>query len=267
LGICVKCCRVVDQTRYFHETKARAALRAINAFALQQINTLLALQQPNDQTNHVCCDMTALKSVNKLLRCQLLFLLIFRWNEALAWQQSCDGRRQRHSKSCDDRRQFLGGIARMASAAAVSTAVILPTQQSIAAIESSGISADSARKQWKDAALALDNLIQDWPTFAAKGGDGIRGVLGTQGTSSPLFQIDKAFRALRDSDYVEDFVEFQEIAEEFGLALARADSMAYSANFAGGSGKPTPPAVYIEKSKTEVVEMQRIAKKLDAMVK
>jgi hypothetical protein len=214
----------------------------------------------------------------------LLLLLSFSCNEVMAWQQSSDNRKHRHHKSCDGpknvlppspRREFFLKIARTASIAAIATtaattttSLILPNQAGIAAAAAPAtISTDSARSQWKDAAATLDDLLNDWPMVATKGGDAIRMKLGTQGTSSPLFQIDKAFKALRDSDFVDDFIEFQETSEEFGLALSRADSMAYSANFAGGSGKPTPPAFYIEKSKTEVVEMQRIAKKLDAMVK
>lgn len=67
-------------------------------------------------------------------------------------------------------------------------------------------------------------------------------------------------------DEAEDLVEFTELSEEFQLALNRADTMAYSANFAGGSGKPTPPAIYIEKSKVEVTELRRIAKQLKAQL-
>ena len=80
-----------------------------------------------------------------------------------------------------------------------------------------------------------------------------------------MFQIDKAFKVLRDDPNV-DLVEFTELAEEFTNALVRADTMAYSANFAGGSGKPTPPQVYIDKAKKEVAEVQRIAKALSALL-
>lgn len=167
------------------------------------------------------------------------------------------------------RRGFFFQIAKTASITAVTTtaSVILPNEAGIAvAVAADTISVDLARNQWRQGVATLDDLLENWSTVSTSG-DAIRGKLGTQGTVSPLFQIDKAFKILRDSDYVDDFVEFQETAEEFGLALSRADSMAYSANFAGGSGKPTPPAVYIEKSKVEVVEMKRIAKKLDAMIK
>lgn len=218
-------------------------------------------------------------SAGFLLLCQLLFSS-FSCSQVVAWQQQSVNRRNGYyQKDCggsksilsdepSPRREFFFQIARTASIAAVTTtattSMILPNQSVAQAAVSS---AEDARSQWKSAVTTLDDLVKDWSTFATSGGDAIRGKLGTQGTTSPLFQIDKALKALRDSDYVDDFIEFQETADEFGLALSRADSMAYSANFAGGSGKPTPPAVYIEKSKVEVIEMQRIAKKLDGMVK
>lgn len=217
-------------------------------------------------------------SAGFILLCQLLFSS-FSCSEVFAWQQQsvnrrnyyrekdCGGSKSILSEESSFRREFFFQIARTASIAAITTTatttLILPNSVAQAAVAS----AEDARSQWKKAVVTLDNLLKDWSTLATSGGDSIRGKLGTQGTTSPLFQIDKALKALRDSDYVDDFIEFQETADEFGLALSRADSMAYSANFAGGSGKPTPPAVYIEKSKVEVIEMQRIAKKLDNMVK
>ena len=126
------------------------------------------------------------------------------------------------------------------------------------------MSADAAKDQWKKSVGVIDAMLSDWSSLEKKGGDAIRVELGTQGTTSPLFQIDKALKALREE--AEDLVEFTEQSDEFMLRLAAADSMAYSANFAGGSGKPTPPAVYIEKSKKEVEDMQRIAKALSALL-
>ena len=124
------------------------------------------------------------------------------------------------------------------------------------------ISTDAAKDQWKQSVKVIDTMLSDWSSL--KGGDAIRVGLGTQGTTSPLFQIDKALKVLRDE--AEDLVEFTEQSDEFLLRIAAADSMAYSANFAGGSGKPTPPAVYIEKSKKEVEDMQKIAKALSALL-
>ena len=124
------------------------------------------------------------------------------------------------------------------------------------------ISTDAAKEQWKQSVTVIDAMLSDWSSL--KGGDAIRVELGSQGTTSPLFQIDKALKVLRDE--AEDLVEFTEQSDEFLLRIAAADSMAYSANFAGGSGKPTPPAVYIEKSKKEVEDMQKIAKALSALL-
>jgi hypothetical protein len=50
-------------------------------------------------------------------------------------------------------------------------------------------------------------------------------------------------------------------------ALYQADSLANSSNNKTGSGKQTPPAVFIEQSKVQVVKMQSIAKQMNAMVK
>mmetsp|Transcript_10936 Transcript_10936/g.16116 ORF Transcript_10936/g.16116 Transcript_10936/m.16116 type:complete len:202 (-) Transcript_10936:80-685(-) len=122
------------------------------------------------------------------------------------------------------------------------------------------ITTDAAKDQLKQSVVVIEKMLNNWESF--KSGDAIRVEIGTQGTSSPLFQIDKAFKVLRDE--VEDIIEFTETSDEFLLTLARADSMAYSANFAGGSGKPTPPAVYIEKAKKEVMDLQKIAKSLSA---
>lgn len=131
--------------------------------------------------------------------------------------------------------------------------------------------ADSARGQWRNALTELDDLLQNWSTekWAEEvgGGDAIRTKLGTQGATSQLFQIEKALKALSDSEYVDDFVEFQETAEEFMDALYRADSLASSSNNKTGSGSQTPPAVFIEQSKVQVVKMQSIANKMNAMVK
>mmetsp|Transcript_19430 Transcript_19430/g.22211 ORF Transcript_19430/g.22211 Transcript_19430/m.22211 type:complete len:231 (-) Transcript_19430:206-898(-) len=161
------------------------------------------------------------------------------------------------------RRRFLSQISKIT--ATVATATIMSPHPSWAA----AAPAESARTQWRQTVATLDDLLQNWSTeeWAAEigGGDKIRMKLGTQGATSPLYQIEKALKVLRDSEFVADFVEFQETADEFTGALYRADSLASSSNNKTGSGKQTPPAVFIGQAKTEVVEMQRIAKKLNGM--
>lgn len=140
----------------------------------------------------------------------------------------------------------------------------------VAAPAYAAVDASAARAQWKLATPALDDLLANWAAekWAADvgGGDVIREKLGMQGTTSPLYQVEKVFKALRDSDYVEDPVAFVEADEEFMAALFRADSLASSSNNKTGSGKQTPPAVFIEQAKAEVVKMQGIAKKMNALV-
>ena len=209
-----------------------------------------------------------------------IILLSFRSNGVMAWQSSSRakatiiGTTGRHNPSDgpeilpSSRRELLFLIPKMAATVATAT-VILPHEARAAAPP--GMTADSARGQWKNAVTVLDDLLQNWSTekWAEEvgGGDVIRTKLGTQGATSPLFQIQKAFKALRDSEYVDDSIEFQETAEEFMDALYQADSMASSSNNKTGSGTQTPPAVFIERSRVEVVKMQSIAKKMDAMVK
>merc|ERR1711957_110632 len=122
-------------------------------------------------------------------------------------------------------------------------------------------SSADAVAQFKAAVSTTDRLIQDWDAISAKGGDAIRTELGFNGGASPLFQIDKAVKVIQ-MDVAEDPVAFAEASEEFLLGLGRADSMAYSSLFAGGSGKPTPPSFYISKSKGEVELIRRYEKEM-----
>jgi hypothetical protein len=214
-----------------------------------------------------------------------IIILSFRSNDVMAWQSSSRmakttspilnnmiGTTGHHTPSDgpdilpSPRRELLFLIPKMA--ATVAAATMLPHRACAAAPP--GMTADSARDQWRNAATVLDDLLQNWSTekWAAEvgGGDAIRTQLGTQGTTSPLFQIEKAFKALRDSEYVDDFIEFQETGEAFMDALYQADSLANSSNNKTGSGKQTPPAVFIEQARVEVVRMQSIAKKLNAMM-
>ena len=167
------------------------------------------------------------------------------------------------------RRQFLSSSTTATFAFAALLCGMIRPRQVVAATPVE----DSARTQWKQAKATLDELLRDWSTekWAAEvgGGDNVSTKLGTKGGASPLYQIEKAFLKLRDSEFVDDdvFVEFQEAADDFMVTLYRADSMASSSNNKTGSGKQTPPAVFLEQSRAEVVELQKLATKLDAMVK
>jgi len=175
------------------------------------------------------------------------------------------------SSSQSPRRQFLSSSTTATFAFAALLGGMSRPRQAAAATPTPA--EDAARTQWKQAKTTLDELLRDWSTeeWAAEvgGGDKVSTKLGTKGGVSPLYQIEKAFLKLRDSDFVDDdvFVDFQEAADDFMVTLFRADSMASSSNNKTGSGKQTPPAVFLEQSRAEVVELQKLATKLDAMVK
>ena len=179
---------------------------------------------------------------------------------------------QTDALSQSPRRQFLSASTTASFAFAALLGGMSRPRHAVAAAAATPAE-DSARTQWKQAKTALDELLRDWSTeeWAAEvgGGDKVSTKLGTKGAVSPLYQIEKAFLKLRDSEFVGDdfFVEFQDAADDFMVTLYRADSLASSSNNKTGSGKQTPPAVFLEQSRAEVVQLQKIATKLDAMVK
>ena len=177
--------------------------------------------------------------------------------------------------SLNNRRSFLTNIA-----IATSSSFFVTTYNPTVVLAAAALSQDAAMAQWKASVITIDNLLTDWDKVYPGGGsqkevgisgDSIRKELGTANFGkevSPLFQLDKAFKVLRDTNDDIDIVEFTELSEEFAEVLASADSMAYSSNFAGGSGNPNSnkPTVFIEKSKVEVVRLQQIAKKISSLL-
>lgn len=162
-----------------------------------------------------------------------------------------------------NRRSFLTNIA-----IATSSSFLVTTCKPNVVLAAT-LSKEEALSQWKASVDTIDNLLTKWDPDAS--GDAIRKELGTANFGkdvSPLFQIEKAFKVIRDTNDDIDIVEFTELSEEFAQVLASADSMAYSANFAGGSGNPNSnkPKVFIEKSKVEVERLQQIAKKISSML-
>mmetsp|Transcript_24170 Transcript_24170/g.50015 ORF Transcript_24170/g.50015 Transcript_24170/m.50015 type:complete len:83 (+) Transcript_24170:3-251(+) len=75
-----------------------------------------------------------------------------------------------------------------------------------------------------------------------------------------MFKIDKSLKKLASD--ADDPEEFLNAVEEFLLRVSAADSMAYSANFAGGSGKPKPPSEYLRLAGEEVKDMRKRADKV-----
>ena len=182
-------------------------------------------------------------------------LILLRLVAALVVTRGCEGYTGsavlRRSAS---RRSFLAkGIT-----AASAIGVLQPPRTALA------ISVEAARDQWVAAGKKIAELDDGFDDVAKGGGDAVRVQLGTAGdnAASPLYQIDKALNKLLPE--AEDPGEFGERLDDFIYRLRQADSMAYSANFAGGSGKPKPPAVYLQLSHDEVVAMRKLVQQLNA---
>ena len=109
--------------------------------------------------------------------------------------------------------------------------------------------------QLNDATKTLNHLLENFDDIAKKdGGDGIRRLLGTVGTTSPLYRIQTALRVLaEDSSDPETFVETLERAL---TELQGADNDAYSSNFVTYSAAKATPEDYWSRSKAGVTRLR-----------
>ena len=144
------------------------------------------------------------------------------------------------------RRQFVASIAGFSAAALL---------ESPAAHAASGGSKtpDAAKKQIVAGYKELGDLLADMQAVTdAEGGDGIRRVLGTVGTTSSVYLIEPAFRLLFEADESLP-MEYIENVEQIMLALQEADSQAYSANFITFSSAKGKPEDYFKRSSQAIV--------------
>ena len=112
--------------------------------------------------------------------------------------------------SATTRRQVLVGAAslaaympadRMASAATGATSGAPRTDEKMDAAKKAASTPEAARAQIVEGYRALGSLLDDFDTVTtSEGGDGIRRVLGTVGTTSPVYLIEPAFRLLFEKD-------------------------------------------------------------------
>eukprot|EP00438_Fugacium_kawagutii_P023609 Skav205965 [mRNA] locus=scaffold442:605548:612005:+ [translate_table: standard] len=106
---------------------------------------------------------------------------------------------------------------------------------------------------------------ENFKKVAAGGGDNIRRQVGTVGTSSPLFDVDKAWKALAEE--AEDPEAYVEVLERFTKGITRADADAYSSIFSMNSAAATSPQVYIDKAFEELKVAKAAARELTNMLK
>lgn len=126
---------------------------------------------------------------------------------------------------------------------------------------------EAARERVAAVAQKLEELAntETFAKVAAGGGDSIRRELGTVGTTSPLFDAEKAFKALAEE--VEDPELYFETLEKLKEAVSNADADAYSSIFSMNSAAATPPQVYTDRSFKEVQDARSAVRQLLAMLK
>ena len=126
--------------------------------------------------------------------------------------------------------------------------------------------ADSYIVQLKAGERAMVDLLANWEVATkaavqnAEGdaidGDAVRRVVGSVGTSSPLFGVDKVLKIVGsdlDAKGAVDFIDFTELSDEVVVKLRETNDMAYSAIFSDASGnagrKTEGSRAYLEKSR------------------
>ena len=103
----------------------------------------------------------------------------------------------------------------------------------------------------------LGDLLRDMDAVTAEeGGDGIRRVLGTVGTTSAVYLIESAFRLLFEADESLP-MEYIEGVENIMLRLQSADGEAYSANFITFSSAKGKPEDFYGRAKNEIIAARK----------
>ena len=144
--------------------------------------------------------------------------------------------------------------------------------------------ADSYIVQLKAGERAMADLLANWEAATkaavqnAEGdaidGDAVRRAIGSVGTTSPLFGLDKVLRVVgRDLDETAknfDLIDFTELSDEVVVRLREVNDMAYSAIFSDSSGNYGRPGQgskdYLEKSRVALVAALATYRRLLALI-
>ena len=143
--------------------------------------------------------------------------------------------------------------------------------------------ADSYIVQLKAGEKAMVDLLANWETATkaavqnAEGdaidGDAVRRVVGSVGTSSPLFGVDKVLKIVGsdlDAKGAIDFIDFTELSDEVVVKLRETNDMAYSAIFSDASGNYGRPGQgskdYLERSRVALTAALASYRRLLALI-
>ena len=143
--------------------------------------------------------------------------------------------------------------------------------------------ADSYIVQLKAGEKAMVELLSNWEVATkaavqnAEGdaidGDAVRRVVGSVGTSSPLFGVDKVLKIVGsdlDAKGAVDFIDFTELSDEVVVKLRETNDMAYSAIFSDASGNYGRPGQgskdYLERSRDALTAALASYRRLLALI-
>ena len=121
-----------------------------------------------------------------------------------------------------------------------------------------GLSKETPQAQVKAGYAYLGKLLERMDEItAAEGGDGVRRYLGTVGTTSPVFGIQKVFLKLADVIEPKDPELYFETLERMVTKISDADAEAYAANFVTFSSAKGKPEDFYARAAKQVVDARK----------
>lgn len=132
-----------------------------------------------------------------------------------------------------------------------------PTKTIFKVGESLGI--DQCKIRLKESMETIQYLLNNYDTICSTGGgDNIRRYLGTVGTTSSLYGINKVLRELQKESDIDDIVIYTDSMEDFDYWLRAADTAAYSSMFVEFSAASTKPEKYFIDAKNAIEKMKNL---------
>lgn len=117
---------------------------------------------------------------------------------------------------------------------------------------------ETPQAQVKAGYVTLGKLLERMDEItAAEGGDGVRRYLGTVGTTSPVFGIQKVFLKLADVIEPKDPELYFETLERMVTKISDADAEAYAANFVTFSSAKGKPEDFYARAAKQVVDARK----------
>ena len=127
------------------------------------------------------------------------------------------------------------------------------------------LSADVAKARFQEARITLADLVNNYDSISKEGGDNVRRYLGTVGTTSAMYGIEKVLKGLQNE--ANDIVAYTENMDDFVYYLRAADTAVYSANFVEFSAAKTKPEKFFDDAKSDckniLIHMDNMANELN----